>query len=285
MRERATKQEIKEREEFIYAYAEEHKPVTVRQLFYAATVSKIVGITKDEAGYGKIQRIALQMRQKHTLPYNWIADYSRIVWGLDTYSNINEAAEEWEHNYRLDFWAQRQEKVEVWLEKSALASSLTPITKKYRVDLFPTAGFASEGFVEKAVRNAYELGKTKLYIYSLYDFDQAGKTAAKALQKALYRLTDYYSLDLEYRALGLDAAQITDWNIPTRPPKRKSSNDKLWPYSFAAELDAIPVATLRNHVEIMLEKHLPLNERRSLLDKEATQRARLRMALHDLYDH
>ena len=91
-------------------------------------------------------------------------------------------------------------------------------------------------------------------------------------------------MDLEYRAVGLNAAQITDWNIPTRPPKRKSSNDKLWPYSFAAELDAIPVATLRNHVEIILEKHLPLNERRSLLDKEATQRARLRMALHDLYD-
>ena len=55
MRERATKQEIKEREEFIYAYAEEHKPGTVRQLFYAATVSKVVGITKAEAGYGKIQ--------------------------------------------------------------------------------------------------------------------------------------------------------------------------------------------------------------------------------------
>ena len=30
--------------------------------------------------------------------------------------------------------------------------------------------------------------------------------------------------------------------------KRKSSNDKLWPYSFAAELDAIPITTLRNHL-------------------------------------
>ncbi len=87
--------------------------------------------------------------------------------------------------FPLDFWAKREEKVEVWLEKSALASSLFPVTQEYRVDLFPTAGFASEGFVKKAVRDAHSQGKTKLYVYSLYDFDQAGQTASKALQKAL----------------------------------------------------------------------------------------------------
>ena len=103
MRERATKQEIKEREEFIYAYAEEHKPGTVRQLFYAATISKIVGITKAEAGYGKIQRIAHRMRVEYALPLWWIADHSRAIWGLDTYCNINTAAEKWEREFRLDF--------------------------------------------------------------------------------------------------------------------------------------------------------------------------------------
>ena len=284
MRERATKPEIKEREEFIYAYAEEHKPVTVRQLFYAATVSKIVGITKDEAGYGKIQRIAHRMRVEYALPHWWIADHSRTVWRLDTYSNINNAAEDCERRFRLDFWAKREEKVEVWLEKSALASSLAPVTQEYLVDLFPTAGFASEGFVEKAVRDAHSEGKTKLYVYSLYDFDQAGQTASKALQKALYRLTDFYSSELKYCALGLNAKQVESWNIPTRQPKRKSSNDKLWPYSFAAELDAIPITKLRNHLRKRLEKHLPYEERGRLLDQETTQRARLSMALYDLYD-
>ena len=125
------------------------------------------------------------MRVEYALPHWWIADHSRTVWGLDTYSNINNAAEEWERSFRLDFWAKREEKVEVWLEKSALASSLFPVTQEYRVDLFPTAGFASEGFVKKAVRDAHSQGKTKLYVYSLYDFDQAGQTASKALQKAL----------------------------------------------------------------------------------------------------
>ena len=109
MRERATKQEIKEREEFIHAYAEEQKPKTVRQLFYAATVSKIVDITKDEAGYGKIQQIAYRMRVEDALPHWWIADHNRIVWGLDTYYNINKAAEEWERECRLDVWAKRDE--------------------------------------------------------------------------------------------------------------------------------------------------------------------------------
>ena len=103
-------------------------------------------------------------------------------------------------------------------------------------------------------------------------------------KKALYRLTDFYSLELEYFALGLNAKQVESWNIPTRQPKRKSSNDKLWPYSFAAELDAIPITTLRNHLRKRLEEHLPYEERGRLLDQETTQRARLRMALYDLYD-
>ena len=60
---------------------------------------------------------------------------------------------------------------------------------------------------------------------------------------------DFYSLEFEYCALGLNAKQVESWNIPTRQPKRKSSNDKLWPYSFAAELDAILVTKLSNHLK------------------------------------
>ena len=43
------------------------------------------------------------MRVEYALPLWWIADHSRAIWGLDTYCNINTAAEKWEREFRLDF--------------------------------------------------------------------------------------------------------------------------------------------------------------------------------------
>ena len=93
---------------------------------------------------------------------------------------------------------------------------------------------------------------------------------------------DFFSLEFEYFAIGLNAKQVESWNIPTRQPKKKSSNDKLWPYSFAVELDAILITKLCNHLKKRLEEHLPHEERKCLLDQDTTQKARLRRALYDL---
>ena len=41
-RKRATKAEMEDRAAFLIAYAEQHGPVTVRQLFYAATVVDLI---------------------------------------------------------------------------------------------------------------------------------------------------------------------------------------------------------------------------------------------------
>jgi hypothetical protein len=48
--------------------------------------------------------------------------------------------------------------------------------------------------------------------------------------------------------------------LSTREPKRNSSADKLWPYPFACELDAIPATTLRDLVRAAIEEHLPQDQ-------------------------
>ena len=51
------------------------RPMTVRQVFYQATVRGIV--EKSEAGYTKVQTDLVQMRRAGTLPYGWLADNTR----------------------------------------------------------------------------------------------------------------------------------------------------------------------------------------------------------------
>jgi hypothetical protein len=66
---------MKERAEFLIAYALEYAPVTVRQLFYAATVVGL--IEKSESGYDKVQAQVLKLRQDRRMPYRCVADETR----------------------------------------------------------------------------------------------------------------------------------------------------------------------------------------------------------------
>ena len=60
-RHRATKAEVERRRERLYQIVEAMKPMTVRQVFYQASVRGIV--EKSEAGYNKVQTDLVLMRR------------------------------------------------------------------------------------------------------------------------------------------------------------------------------------------------------------------------------
>ena len=53
----------------------EMKPMTVRQVFYQATVRGLV--EKTEGGYAKVQTDLAIMRRSGMLQYDWLADTTR----------------------------------------------------------------------------------------------------------------------------------------------------------------------------------------------------------------
>ena len=67
----------KYREQLIYLWAEEHKPVTVRQLFYRLSV--LDAVPKNESGCKTVGRICAQMRRDGELPFEWIADNTAMA--------------------------------------------------------------------------------------------------------------------------------------------------------------------------------------------------------------
>jgi hypothetical protein len=71
-RDRATRAEMVERQNALYNIVLEMQPMTVRQVFYQASVRGLV--EKSEQGYGKVQRALVEMRRAGMLPFDWIAD-------------------------------------------------------------------------------------------------------------------------------------------------------------------------------------------------------------------
>jgi hypothetical protein len=72
---RATRAAVEERRLALYDIVADMQPMTVRQVFYQATVKGIVD--KTEAGYTKVQTDLVLMRKSGMLPYDWLADNTR----------------------------------------------------------------------------------------------------------------------------------------------------------------------------------------------------------------
>ena len=273
-RRRATKEEMAARAAFFLQYAEENAPVTVRGLFYQAEVAGEPGIDKTEKGYNKVQNQVLKLRRSGWMDYRHIADETRYMRKPHTHDGWEDALEDCARLYRKSLWAGTGVEVEIWLEKSALAGVIYPVTSEYDVPLMATGGHTSETFAFSAVDRLRGSGKT-LVIYSLYDFDRSGLDAACSLQEKVKRFGHEFGVKVQFNALGLNAQQVVDMNLSTRPPKRNSVADQKWPYDFAAELDAIPPGDLRQMVREAIERHLPAHELTKLKSIEAAERRTL----------
>jgi hypothetical protein len=88
-RHRATKAEVELRREKLFEIVEAMKPMTVRQVFYQATVRDIV--EKSEAGYTKVQTDLVVMRRADDLPYEWLADNTRWQRKPRTFHSVEQA--------------------------------------------------------------------------------------------------------------------------------------------------------------------------------------------------
>ncbi|MBK0400636.1 hypothetical protein H0I76_15665 [Limibaculum sp. M0105] len=264
---------------FLVGYAAKHRPVTVRQLFYAATVYGIPGIEKTEAGYAKVQAHVLALRRDGLMPYSMIADETRLMRKPRTHDGWMDALRDTARLYRKSLWADSSERVEIWIEKGALAGVILPVTDEFDVPLMPTHGYTSETFAHNAVEDMRGTGKT-LVVYSLYDFDRSGQDAEASLREKVERFGAEYGVPVRFRPLALTVQQVVDMGLPTRPAKRTTKADQRWPYPFAAELDAIPPDRIRQIVREAIEQHLPADELAHLKAVERAERETLEQFLY-----
>jgi hypothetical protein len=120
-RRRATKAEVGDRRAALYEIVKAMRPMTVRQVFYQATVRDLV--EKTEAGYTKVQTDLVQMRKSGQLPYDWLADNTRWQRKPTTFSSIEQALGDTARLYRKALWADAASYVEIWLERTRWPAS------------------------------------------------------------------------------------------------------------------------------------------------------------------
>ena len=137
-RQRSTKAEVEARRKALLDIIADGKPMTVRQVFYQATVHGLV--EKAETGYSKVQTDLTLMRRDGVLRYDWLADNTRWQRKPRTFDSVEDALKETAAFYRKNLWRDADSYVEIWMEKDALAGVIYPITSMYDVPLMVARG-------------------------------------------------------------------------------------------------------------------------------------------------
>jgi hypothetical protein len=265
-RHRSTKAEVGARRAALYQIVAMQRPMTVRQVFYQATVRGLV--EKEESGYSKVQVDLTQMRRAGDLPYGWLADNTRWQRKPNTFDGVEEALKETARLYRKSLWADADAYVEVWLEKDALAGVVFPVTGEYDVPLMVARGYASLSFLHSAADyiNALEV---PTYIYHLGDFDPSGVNAGEKIEETLREMAP--DAEITFERIAVKPHQIHNRNLPTRPTKSSDTRSRNFG-DISVELDAIAPEQLRGLVREVIERHLPAGQLRVLKAAEASER-------------
>lgn len=265
-RRRATKDEVAARRLALLHIVGDMRPMTVRQVFYQATVKGLV--EKSEAGYGKVQNDLVLMRRSGMLPYDWLADNTRWQRKPQTFRDVEHALEETARFYRKSLWDSAGAYVEVWLEKDALSGVIMPVTSIYDVPLMVARGYASLSFLHSAAEYMQAV-ETPVYVYHLGDFDPSGVNAGEKIEETLRDLAP--NAEIHFERLAVWPSQIHEWNLPTRPTKQTDSRSKGFG-EISVELDAIDPNRLRRLVEDAIHRHLPPDEFAVLMAAEQSER-------------
>jgi hypothetical protein len=269
-RARLTKAAVEQRRAFLYKIISEMKPMTVRQVFYQASVTGVV--EKTEAGYNKVQTDLVQMRRSGELPFAWLADNTRWQRKPSTYSSIQQALDDTARLYRKALWNDADAYLEVWLEKDALAGVVFPITSAYDVPLMVARGYASLSFLHGAADYISDL-EVPTYIYHLGDFDPSGVNAGEKIEETLKEMAP--DAEITFERIAVNPEQIRAWGLPSRLTKTTDSRAKNFG-DISVELDAIRPDTLRDLVESTIHRHLPPEQFKVLKAAEASERQLLK---------
>lgn len=184
-RSRTTKSQMEARRAALFRIVQAMKPMTVRRVFYQATVAGV--IDKTEGGYREVQTDLVTMRRDGELPYAWLADNTRWQRKPLTFTGVQEALEHAAKSYRKALWADPDAYVEIWLEKDPLAGVVIAVTSEYDVPSMVARGYASLSFLRGAPEYIDSL-EVPTFIYHLGDYDPSGVSAGEKIEQTLREL-------------------------------------------------------------------------------------------------
>lgn len=239
----------------IEEYQAEKMKLTVRQLYYQFVARGLIENTERE--YERTKGMLNRARLAGLIDWAAIEDRTRNLESLPTWDTPNDIIQSAARWYRRDLWAAQEYRLEVWIEKEALAGVIASICHELHVPFLACRGYVSQSELYDAGKRFanYKHQGQHVAVIHLGDHDPSGIDMTRDNRERLALFAEEY---IEVVRLALNYDQVEQYDPPPNPAKQSDSRfesyaeqygDKSW------ELDALDPRVIRSLIRACVQQY------------------------------
>ena len=191
--------------------------LTVRQLYYQFVSKGLLANTVRN--YGRLASLVNKARLNGDVDWDAIEDRTRNLSKLPHWVDPPDILTAVAEQFRIDKWASQPYRIEVWIEKEALAGVFEGVCQEERVPFFCCRGYTSQSEMWSAAMRliAYTRNSKhqKPVILHFGDHDPSGIDMTRDITERL----EMFGCPLILKRLALNMDQVKQYNPPPNPAK------------------------------------------------------------------
>jgi hypothetical protein len=259
--------------------AETH-PMTVRQVYYQLVSRQVIENTRG--AYGAVCNALRDARLNGVIPWEHIEDRLRRPRCVSMWNDLADFGEAVRRSYRRDVWNTQPRVLEAWLEKDALSGIFEEVLEPYGVTLNVGRGYDGWSSI-KAAAERYGAGDGSddgppVSVIYFGDHDPSGEDMLTSLRKRLAVLGSHPTIE----KVAILREDIEEYHLPPDFAKKSDTRAKGFIETYgdeAIELDALPVAILRQRLTDAVEARMDLDALADVQQEEVEDKRRLKVWL------
>jgi len=223
--------------------------LTLRQLYYQFVAKDLIPNKQSE--YKKLGVIINDARLAGLISWEAIVDRTRNLQGNSHWANPASIISQSADQYAIDKWVNQRYRVEVWIEKDALAGVIEGVCTRNDVDYFSCRGYTSQSEMWAAgmrLKRYVKAGQDVTIIH-LGDHDPSGIDMTRDIQD---RLSMFSGGNVTVERIALNMDQVRKYRPPPNPAKLTDKRAQKYIKEYGSsswELDALDPKTLDKLIE------------------------------------
>lgn len=225
--------------------------LTLRQLYYQFVARDF--IPNNLKSYKRLGKIIVDARLAGMVSWTAIEDRTRSLRGVSHWDDPKDIIEASASGYSLDKWFEQDTRVEVWMEKDAVAGIVGSVCNDLDIDYFSCRGYPSQSEMWAAAQRMkrYERGEQNTVILHLGDHDPSGIDMTRDITDKMA----LFGAEVDVQRIALNMDQINQYNPPPNYAKVTDSRFEGYVAEYGEEcweLDALEPQVL----DELIRKHV-----------------------------
>ncbi len=267
-------------------YAARGYNMTLRQLHYQMvarghTAEWSTGVNTLRT-YKRIGTLVDKARMGGLMDWNHIEDRTRSLHGPTHWDSPAQIIAASSYSYKIDKWQDQPTRVEVWVEKEALAGVISRASSSRDIDYMACKGYLSSSAMWRAARRlgGYLGDGQDVVVLHLGDHDPSGIDMTRDNHSRLAQMIthDYgrrAAIRLDFRRIALTRDQVDQYQPPENPAKFTDSRAEGYvaAHGYSSwELDALPPDALINLINSEVDQIIDPDSFAAMADRERQER-------------